>query len=309
LSLDSPADDYTYFGDPTLTAIDPPTAWESKGLTVVGTNLPPQPYVTEVWFGPVGPAAAFDCISSTECAVDIPPAVGLGNFDVTVVTPQGRSNSVQFTKVPGVEQVSPSSGPAAGGTPVEITGTDFDTTLGHTIIQFDETEVEAIGCSSATRCVVVSPPGQGTAWVKAIVNGWPSAAGQPELPEWNEFTYTAGDGESTSPIPVDVRFDEDSTALRPEDEPFLRSVANALQDAPPTATVTAEGHADSSGPDDYNDALSQRRAQAVTDWLVGTGGVAADRITAVAHGEHMPIASNDDAAGRAVNRRVTITVG
>ena len=290
-------------------AIDPPTAWESKGLTIVGTNLPPQPYVTEVWFGPVGPAPAFDCTSSTACAVDIPPALGLGNVDVTVVTPQGRSNSVQFTLVPGVDRVSPSSGPAAGGTPVEITGTDFDTTLGHTIIQFDEAAVEAIGCSSTTRCVVVSPLGQGTAWVKAIVNEWPSSAGQPELPESNEFTYTAGASEATSPVPVDVRFDEDSTALRPEDEPFLRSVATALQAAPPTATVAVEGHADSTGPADYNDDLSQRRAQAVTDWLIGPGGVAADRITAVAHGENMPIASNDDDAGRAVNRRVTITVG
>ena len=78
LSLDSPADDYTYFGDPTLTAIDPPTAWASKGLDVVGTNFLPPPYVTEVWFGPVGPVPTFDCISSTECSVDIPPGLGVG---------------------------------------------------------------------------------------------------------------------------------------------------------------------------------------------------------------------------------------
>ena len=305
MSLDSPADDYTYFGDPTLTEIDPPTAWAGKGLDIVGTNFPPPPYANEVWFGSVGPSPTFDCISPTECSVDIPPGLGLGNVDVTVVTPQGRSNSVQFTLVPGVEQVSPPSGPAAGGTLVKIDGTGFDTTLGHTIFHFGDAEAEATGCSSTSSCIVVSPPGAGTVWVNATVDGWQSL----ELQGENQFTYTAGATESTIPVPVDVRFDEDSTALRPEDEPFLRSVATAVQGAPATATVTVEGHADSTGPADYNDDLSQRRAQAVTDWLVGTGGVAAERITAVAHGEHLPIASNDDAAGRAVNRRVTITVG
>ena len=222
MSLDSPADDYTYFGDPTLTGIDPPTAWAAKGLNVVGTNFPPPPYVTEVWFGSVGPVPTFGCTSSTECSVDIPPGLGLGHVDVAVVTPQGRSNSIQFTLVPGVEQVSPPFGSAAGGTTVQLTGTDFDTTLGHTIIHFGDTPVAATGCSSATRCLVITPPGAGTVWVNATVDGWQSL----ELQGENQFTYTAGAGEATSPVPVDVRFDEDSTALRPEDEPFLRSIAD-----------------------------------------------------------------------------------
>ena len=174
-----------------------------------------------------------------------------------------------------MNQLSPESGPAAAGTTVRITGTDFDMTPGHTVVRFGDAAVAAIGCASSTECTVVTPPGTGTVEVHITVDGFENL----EVAGVTAFSYTAAETQPVSPVPVDVRFDEDSTALRTEDEPFLRSVAAAVQDAPTAATVTVEGHADSDGPDDYNDELSQRRAQAVTDWLVGTGGIAADRIT------------------------------
>lgn len=65
------------------------------------------------------------------------------------------------------------------------------------------------------------------------------------------------------------------------------------------------GHTDSTGDADYNQGLSMRRAQAVSDYLVSTG-VSADKLREVGRGEEEPIASNDTAEGQAQNRRVEI---
>lgn len=68
-------------------------------------------------------------------------------------------------------------------------------------------------------------------------------------------------------------------------------------------TVVLEGHTDSKGTDKYNQALSQRRADAVAKALVKLG-VSANKISTEAHGESKPIATNETEAGRADNRRV-----
>jgi len=73
----------------------------------------------------------------------------------------------------------------------------------------------------------------------------------------------------------------------------------------PRLAVSVEGHTDSVGSDAYNMKLSQRRADAVRDYMVAHG-IAADRITTEAFGETRPVASNDTAARRAENRRVEI---
>ena len=72
--------------------------------------------------------------------------------------------------------------------------------------------------------------------------------------------------------------------------------------------VSIDGYTDSVGPDDYNQQLSERRAQAVVDMLVNTYGIAPSRLKAVGYGESDPVASNDTAAGRAENRRVMATL-
>jgi OOP family OmpA-OmpF porin len=72
--------------------------------------------------------------------------------------------------------------------------------------------------------------------------------------------------------------------------------------------VDVEGHTDSVGPEDYNQQLSQRRAQAVVDMLVNKYGIAAPRLEARGYGESQPVASNDTKEGRAENRRVMATL-
>ena len=62
------------------------------------------------------------------------------------------------------------------------------------------------------------------------------------------------------------------------------------------------------GADDYNQWLSERRANAVRDMLINDHGIPAEQLVAIGRGETMPIASNDTAEGRAQNRRVELVM-
>jgi outer membrane protein OmpA-like peptidoglycan-associated protein len=77
--------------------------------------------------------------------------------------------------------------------------------------------------------------------------------------------------------------------------------------AHPKTMVKIEGHTDKQGSADYNVELSQRRADAVREFLVNNG-VALERITARGMGEDYPVATNSTAAGRRQNRRVEVTI-
>ena len=99
-----------------------------------------------------------------------------------------------------------------------------------------------------------------------------------------------------------VNFEFDSSRLTPEARSILNDVAETMM-AYPDVKVDVEGHTDSIGPDAYNLALSERRANAVKRYLVQQG-VPAERMTPVGYGETIPIDTNDTEEGRANNRRV-----
>lgn len=101
-----------------------------------------------------------------------------------------------------------------------------------------------------------------------------------------------------------ILFDFDSATLKAQSEPVLQQLRAALQ-ANPQMRVAIEGHTDNVGEDAYNLSLSQRRAQSVVTWLT-EHGVAAGRLTPEGKGEAEPVASNDAADGRALNRRVEV---
>ena len=101
-----------------------------------------------------------------------------------------------------------------------------------------------------------------------------------------------------------INFDFDSATIRPDSEPVLADLFAGLQ-ADAAATIVIEGHTSSEGSDAYNQALSERRAQAVVEDLVRRG-LDRNRIRAVGRGEADPIASNDDESGRSLNRRVEV---
>ncbi|MGR3436661.1 MAG: OmpA family protein [Shimia sp.] len=107
-------------------------------------------------------------------------------------------------------------------------------------------------------------------------------------------------------MPQDILFDVDSAALRPDLQSDLRQLAASMQQYPNT-TVDIFGHTDNTGTAAYNQGLSQRRAQAVENVLIGNG-VAPNRLRAIGRGEEQPIATNATDDGRRQNRRVEIVI-
>ena len=103
-----------------------------------------------------------------------------------------------------------------------------------------------------------------------------------------------------------VNFDFDKSNIRPDAVPILEEAAKTLK-GESQLTVSVNGYTDSVGTDEYNQRLSDRRANAVKEYLE-TLGVSGSRLTAHGFGETNPVASNDTAEGRAQNRRVELVV-
>jgi outer membrane protein OmpA-like peptidoglycan-associated protein len=105
-------------------------------------------------------------------------------------------------------------------------------------------------------------------------------------------------------VTIRTHFAFDSAELTAQDKAELERVAARLKELE-FVGGTATGHTDSVGDEAYNQKLSERRAQAVVDFLYAQG-VSPGRITAIGMGEVKPIADNATEEGRAQNRRVTI---
>lgn len=104
-----------------------------------------------------------------------------------------------------------------------------------------------------------------------------------------------------------LTFPSGSAEIEPENFSLLTKLERVVREFP-EGRITIEGHTDSVGNDDVNQALSQRRAIAVRDWLLQSVALSADRVTAVGRGESRPIAPNDSAAGRERNRRIEVVI-
>ncbi|MBC8024388.1 MAG: OmpA family protein [Steroidobacteraceae bacterium] len=101
-----------------------------------------------------------------------------------------------------------------------------------------------------------------------------------------------------------IYFDIDKATLKPESEATLNQVLGLLKNKP-ALRLEIGGHTDSQSSDSYNLDLSSRRAQSVVKWLTEKG-IVAGRLEAQGFGETRPVADNESAAGRALNRRVEI---
>ena len=102
-----------------------------------------------------------------------------------------------------------------------------------------------------------------------------------------------------------ILFDVDKYDVRPEAKRALASLATVLKEADVKA-FEVDGHTDSDASDEYNQVLSEKRANAVKDFLTSQGIVA--EITIKGYGESRPIASNDTPEGKQKNRRVEILI-
>jgi hypothetical protein len=176
---------------PTVTSVTPSSGPGTGGtvVTIEGTFFK---NVRAVRFGSTS-ATSFTVRSATAITATS-PAGAVGTVDVTVTIPGGRSSATSpadhFEFTPTVTGVSPNTGPAAGGTPVTITGTGFATGKSGTRITFGETETEAIGtnCAATTECTAttpeISPEDSSPVNVRATVNGVVS----PQTPA-DQFDY------------------------------------------------------------------------------------------------------------------------
>ncbi len=108
-------------------------------------------------------------------------------------------------------------------------------------------------------------------------------------------------------ITMKVFFDVDKWELKPESHEALAQAARILTENP-EIKVEIQGHTDSTETEAYNQRLSERRAQAVVDYLVGKLNVDPARLTAKGYGETRPAALNETEEGRALNRRVEFVI-
>lgn len=120
----------------------------------------------------------------------------------------------------------------------------------------------------------------------------------------NTTVEQIGDGLLLVRFDSDVLFNIDSALLSDRARATLLEVAAVLQEYNRTAVVV-QGFTDSTGSEEHNQRLSQRRAESVQNYFIGRG-IAGERMTAVGYGEDFPVASNATASGRQLNRRVTI---
>ena len=119
---------------------------------------------------------------------------------------------------------------------------------------------------------------------------------------------TVSDMKAVGAKGVNILFDFDSVAIRPEYEGGLDDIGEFMQNNPNSYVVLA-GFADSVGDEEYNLGLSRRRAESAGAYLQKNANIDADRIVVEWFGKHNPVADNATPEGRKLNRRVESAVG
>ncbi|WP_397444666.1 OmpA family protein [Polaribacter sp. R77954] len=103
-----------------------------------------------------------------------------------------------------------------------------------------------------------------------------------------------------------VYFDTNKSNINPKSKATLDKLAKVFMDFPDTKILVV-GHTDSSGKDDYNMLLSEKRAKSVTNYLI-SDGISSTRLETLWYGETQPKFDNTTAEGRAKNRRVNVAI-
>ena len=151
-------DKFTYVGAPVISGLTPNTGSEEGGTDVIitGENLAE---ASEVRFGTTK-ASSFNVLSATAIEAVAPSSAKPGAVEISVTTPYGQSHAVEADKFtygppPHVAAVTPSTGPASGGTQVTITGKDL---AGATVVEFGGIPAEIVSPGGA-EMIVQAPSG------------------------------------------------------------------------------------------------------------------------------------------------------
>ena len=100
-----------------------------------------------------------------------------------------------------------------------------------------------------------------------------------------------------------INFDVDKYNIKPQYHNELKTVGDFLKEFPKSHGEIA-GHTDSSFTNEYNQKLSERRANSVKEYIIKNFGIAPARISSKGYGEDKPIATNETREGKAKNRRI-----
>lgn len=159
-----------------------------------------------------------------------------------------------------------------------------------------------VGCVSLSGSASLSLDGS----TAILASGAPLEvrAQQPELPPPPKKAKIV---EEHIEISEKVQFAYNDSKILSVSNELLNDVATVMKQHPEVKKIRIEGHASSEGNDQYNKDLSDRRANAVMEFLVNVG-VNADRMEAVGFGEDRPIADNETEDGREKNRRVEFNI-
>lgn len=106
---------------------------------------------------------------------------------------------------------------------------------------------------------------------------------------------------------IGLNFDTAQSELQPDHEVLLSSLRRAINEFP-ESSIVVEGHTDSFGSDTNNQVLSQKRADAVYQYLLSNTPVSPANLTALGYGESRPVANNETEDGRRRNRRIDVVI-
>lgn len=108
-------------------------------------------------------------------------------------------------------------------------------------------------------------------------------------------------------VELNVLFETDSHVVRPQYYSEVKKLADFMRDNP-SSKVVIEGHTDNTGSKEYNQILSQNRAQAITEILVYSFRIKKSRIKTIGYGEQHPLSPNHTHKGKRTNRRVVAEI-
>jgi OOP family OmpA-OmpF porin len=108
-------------------------------------------------------------------------------------------------------------------------------------------------------------------------------------------------------IVLNVEFDSDKAVVKDKYKNEIKKVSDFMKKYPNT-TAVIEGHTDNTNTAEYNQKLSEARANSVRQYLINNFGINASRLTAAGYGLTMPIASNSTEEGKQKNRRVQAVI-
>ncbi len=181
--VNSPADEYTYNGPPTVSGVVPNNGPQAGGntVTVNGSNFTGTPTVD---FGSI-PGTDVANVTSGSLTVTVP--AGAGTVSVTVATAAGGASTplpsaYTYNPPPTVTGLSPTNGPAAGGTQVTVNGTNL---TGATAVDFGSTPGTGLSNVTSGSLTITAPAGSGTVDVTVTTPNGTSVINSPS----DQFTY------------------------------------------------------------------------------------------------------------------------